>query len=149
MHVSNDVEQSTYSPSAYVTNLHHYRPEGQVVVHAITGPVPFGCDNSGPGTGYDVAVTKTGGAFISTCDKIEDQMATLYGRVLNQRGPTPGTLPLTKDPVERTIQVTVDETPVHSDAWTWEPQRRRIVVDVLPPAGSVLSARYVPQPVCD
>ena len=37
-------------------------------ISAVAGPVPGGCDDASPGTGYAEAVDYTGGVFLSVCD---------------------------------------------------------------------------------
>ena len=63
--VSDEPEQSMESWDHYVDLLLDIDPE--VVINAVAGPVPDGCETATPGTGYQEAVTATGGVFISIC----------------------------------------------------------------------------------
>lgn len=118
---------------------------GRLLNSAIVGPPPEeACVESWEGTRYAYLVEATGGILGSICEEdyssILERMGLAVSGVLT-------TFQLSRNPVEDTIEVSVDEDKVERDAvdgWTFDAENRmlRFDGDYVPPRGSTISVSY-------
>ncbi len=116
-----------------------------VRVSAIAGPVPAGSCDAAPGTGYDEAVTATGGVFLSICD---DWASANNLKLLAEASINQSNFELSNNAVEETIVVTVNGTE-RSD-WSFDVDRNTVVFSGNYPAGGdVVVIKYLGVGSCD
>lgn len=109
-----------------------------VMLHAVVGPAPTGCDLAVVGTGYLDAAEWSGGATASICDTdwdaLFEDLATLAG------GEPTDTFGLEAPPEPGSVSVVVDGEPV--EGWTYDEELQAVVFDDLPTGGAVIEVAY-------
>jgi hypothetical protein len=116
VYVSDEPDQSTLSAKSYVEQIWDLKggDTDLVRLHAIAGDIPDGCATAGAGYGYDTAVSLTDGTYLSICAK--DWGA--YMAVLAEGSVADlSTFKLSRDPVEETITVYVDNLLTEEGWW--------------------------------
>lgn len=110
----------------------------KVIISAIGGPVPDGCNDADPANGYWDAVQATNGEFLSICEEWDGELSTLANISV-----TRDTFVLLGDPDPDTIEVTIDG--VLSETWAWIPAQNAVVFLSDPPfGGQEVSVTFVP-----
>lgn len=147
--VSDEREQSPNSWQYYVDVFRSLKADDDdVVMHAIAGDVPGGCDGNEAGTGHYEASLETGGVFLSICD--DDFGANLQaiaeGSVSENRS-----FALTLEPVPETIEVEVNSV-LTTEGWEYsgydEGNRVQFNNNSIPEPGSTIEITYVIKPDC-
>ena len=116
-----------------------------VRVSAIAGPVPNGCGDASPATGYAEAVAATGGVFLSICD---DWASANNLKLLAEASVNQSNFELSNNAVESTILVTVNG----SERWDWtfDTARNTVVFDGdFPAGGDQVVIKYMGVGACD
>lgn len=117
-----------------------------VVLNAVVGPVPDGCEAADPGFGYAEAAEWSGGMTESICDPD-------WGNVFEDLGslaadePT-DTFPLEAPPADGSVEVLVDGEVV-TDGWTYDAETQAVVFDENPEGGVIIEIRYIISPDCE
>ena len=144
--VSDEEEQSPNSWEYYVELFQGLKnDDDDVIIHAIAGDVPDGCDTNGPGTGHYEATVETGGEFLSICST--DFGAHLQAIAANSLSAN-DTFTLSLAPVPETLSVEVDG--LVATAWAYDVERNAVVFDAgsLPAGGLDVMITYEIQPEC-
>ena len=115
----------------------------RVVAHAVAGDYPGGCTTNGgasEGTDYYTVVTYLNGVFLSIC---EDDWGTPLETLANE-SILKSSFTLSRDPIEITIEVTVDG--VSTTDWTYDASSNAITFDesAVPEAGESIYVSYSP-----
>ncbi len=144
--VSDEPEQSYGSWSSYVDRMIAAKGTASMVrVSAIAGPVGrSSCADQG--TGYDEAVTATGGVFLDICSTwaTSANLALLAEASVSQ-----DTYALSLEPVPSTIEVFVNGSPVTS-GWTYDSSTNEVVFNTGVPAdGDSVDIEYSLPGTCD
>lgn len=141
IYVSDEPDHSsTVTPSDVSSHLLSLKSSSDLVVaHAVAGDYPGGCSSNGGaqfGDGYYDVVTDLGGTFVSICaSDFGIQLDTLARESL-----TLNTFPLSDNPIEDTIEVTVDGMSITD--WTYDSSANSITVSSAPPEGSSIDITY-------
>ena len=116
-----------------------------VTISAVASPVPDGCEEYLPGTGYDQAVAETGGVFLSIC---EDWANAVAFRSLSEASINRTRYLLQAPPLESTIQVTVEGTATQS--WSYDSSNQVLELDEpLPVRGETVRIEYETSITCE
>jgi Abnormal spindle-like microcephaly-assoc'd, ASPM-SPD-2-Hydin len=143
--LNSDVEQSVGSPATYLAEFQSYKNDpADVLVHAISGPEPRGCNENGlfaePSGALEEAASLSGGSFMSWCDDWSDSMSTLAEAALSgiQRFELDGT------PDPDTIEVKIDDVTL-SSGWSYNSTYNRIEFEdaTWPDLGSEVRISYL------
>ena len=127
--VSDEPEQSPDGWDKMLVAIQALVPD--VVVSAIAGDYPDGCDTAEPGAGYYEAVQATGGVFHSICDADWSPHLESISEVSTQiDGEITDTFALADYPDPQTITVEVNGEQV--TGWTYDAASNSIVFDVRP-----------------
>jgi hypothetical protein len=144
-------DDSDASPSAWADYLSWFEylkdQEEDLVVHAIAGDWPTGCDDADAVNNVYEMTVATGGMYLSICEADWDsQMASLADGSVSALD----RFDLSSWPVPDTIVVRVDGTPVTS-GWVFDETEGAIVFDAasIPAGGSTVEAEYVDAGDCD
>lgn len=142
--INSDMEQSTGVWSVFVAEYQAYKEDPEdIVVHAIGGDVPRGCNGAGgfgePFEPFYNAAAATGGAFLSVCEEdwtthLTDLAAAVIG--------SEQVFELTGDPAEWSIEVWIDGAPT-TYGWTYDATLHQILFedDQLP--GTEIRVDYI------
>jgi len=136
--IGNDLEQS---PVHYVTFLNDCGAlkEG-VVVHAIGGPWPEGCEDATPYAGFYEATLETGGVFLDYCEPSwRDHMETL---ALGSLGGNQSTFTLSTVPTTSSLEVVVDGS-AQQTGWSYNAALNAVVFDRPLERGAAVQLRYL------
>lgn len=127
--VSDEPEQSPDGWEATLTAIQERVPD--VIVSAIAGDYPSGCDTAEAGAGYYEAVEATGGVFHSICDADWSPHLESISEVSTQiDGEITDTFALSDYPDPQTITVEVDGELVED--WSYDAASNAIVFAVRP-----------------
>lgn len=139
--VSDEREQSAETPDALVSQMQSVAP--RLVVSAVAGDMPAGCETADPGTGYDEAVALTGGAFLSICgawgSHVEDLAAVSLDNAYR--------FGLVGVPVAETITVTVEGAEIPS-GWSYDEANNELVMAAPLPIGALVVVTYAESTDC-
>lgn len=148
VYLSDRPDQSVRAWSYYVEQFQNLKADpGDVVVSAMAGDLPDGCEEAEPGAGYYEATTATGGRFLSICttdwNKALEDLAVVSS-------PIKPSFELTVRPVPQTVRVRVDGVSVLT-GWAYDLAANAVVFDEgsVPVGGSQIEVRYERQPECD
>lgn len=130
---SDEQDQSAWGWELALDRALGVRPD--LVVHAVTGPVPDGCETAEPGLGHVDAAWKTGGGSYSICDRWTGILEDL-GREL---GSERRRWRLSK-PALGALEVRIDGVP--TQAFTYEPASQGLELATAPGPGSLITVRY-------
>ena len=111
-----------------------------VIVNAVVGPVPDGCETAEPGAGYAEAAAWSGGVVDSVCDPDWGSVFEDLGSLAADE-PT-DTFELEAPPEEDSVEVLVDGEGV-TEGWNYDPVLQAVVFDTLPDGGAIIEIRYV------
>jgi len=111
-----------------------------VVVNAVVGPVPDGCDAADPGYGYVDATEWSGGVTESVCDPDWSDVFEDLGSLAADE-PT-DTFPLEAPPEDDSIEVLVDGETT-TEGWSYDADQQAVVFDEDPEGGVIIEIRYV------
>lgn len=154
VHLADRDDTSSLSVAEHLAVLGRHRRDDRFMVHAIVGEPPHGCASALPGQRYAESATRTGGAIASLCGPMKEAVDRIADHALAFRGVTVGSdgrMPLSQQPVEATLEVTLAGVPVPSDAWRYEPdgQAIRLLPEVVRTPGAAVEVTYVVQPTCE
>jgi hypothetical protein len=116
-----------------------------VIVNAVVGPVPDGCETAEPGAGYAEAAAWAGGVVDSVCDPDWVSVFEDLGSLAADE-PT-DTFPLEAPPVDDSVVVLMDGEEV-TEGWTFDPDLQAVVFDEMPDGGTIIEIRYVISSEC-
>jgi hypothetical protein len=116
-----------------------------VIISAVVGPVPDGCETARPGAGYTEAADWAGGVLETVCDPDWEEVFQDLGS-LAADAPT-DTFVLDAPPAEGSVEVLVNGLVVET-GWVWDADAQAVVFDVMPAAGAIIEVRYVISPDC-
>jgi len=147
--VSDEREQSPNGWEYYVALFQALKADNDdVIMHAIAGDMPAGCDTNEAGTGHYEATLETGGEFLSICST--DFGAHLQAIALASISAN-DTFELSMAPDPASISVAIDKTPV-SVGWYYSgyDDGNYISFDegYIPAAGSTVEIAYLVKPDC-
>ena len=138
---------STLTPTDYSAQLQSLKSSSDLVVaHAVAGDHPSGCSTNGGaqfGDGYYDVVDDLGGTFMSIC--AADWSVTMD--TLARESMSMLSFALTDDPIEDTIEVSVDG--VISSDWSYDVSLNSIVFSTAPGDGSSIDVTYAVWAMCD
>ena len=117
-----------------------------VVLNAVVGPVPDGCDGADPGFGYAEAAEWSGGMVESICDPDWGDVFEDLGSLAADE-PT-DTFPLEAPPEPDSVEVLVDGEPM-TDGWTYDTEAQAVVFDENPEGGVIIEIRYIISSTCE
>lgn len=143
--VSDEPEQSPFGWVTMVPEIQGLAPN--VVIDAIVGDYPEGCETAYPGEGYVEAAAMTGGASLSICSPdwgaYFDAIATITTTGITD------TFVLANHPDPSTLAVTVDGTPTTD--WTYDEALNAVVFnpDAIPAANAYITVVYRLDANCD
>ena len=154
--VSDEPDQSALTPESYVDYFDTLKDADPdlVRIHAIAGHIPdVTCATcASPGFGYDTAVALTLGSYFDICaDDWSDLMRVLADQ---SHVGTPGTVvQLSGDPVDHTIEVSVDGLP-WGGGWTYTGRiadggTNEVAFFDRVPAPAVVEVKYTVTSTCD
>jgi hypothetical protein len=114
--ISDEPEQSPHAYSHYVALFQSMKSDSDdVVIHAVGGDYPHGCDDATAYIGAYEASVATGGLFLSICTaSFGDYLGALAGGSADERR----TFELTAPAVPETLQVSIDGVPAES-GWVY------------------------------
>jgi len=137
--ISDEPEQSVNSWSFYVTSFQAYHDDpDDVVVHAVGGDYPYGCEDADAYTGFYEATVATGGEFMSICSAWAEDLADAIAA--NQTGAYRILLPAA--PIPGSIEVIVNGTTL-DDGWIWSEDGGVTFDELTEPAdGDVIEVTY-------
>jgi hypothetical protein len=110
-----------------------------VIINAVVGPVPDGCETAEPGAGYADAADWSGGVVESVCDPDWVDVFEDLGSLAADE-PT-DTFPLEAPPEGDEVVVLVDGETV-TEGWTYSPDDQAVVFDEMPEGGAIIEIRY-------
>jgi hypothetical protein len=148
--ISDEPEQSpSYAGTTWRDNLDRMRAvkrrSSQLVVSAVAGPVPEGCEGAEPGEGYVDIAAQSGGSFLSICEDWSDPAAL---GVLVGAGSISDTWVLTEPALVDTVSVWVDD--IAHPSWVLDVDRNAVVLTSdLPHNGQELRIDYETTGACD
>lgn len=117
-----------------------------VVINAVVGPVPDGCETAEPGAGYAEATEWAGGVLESVCDP---DWGAVFEDLGSLAADTPtDTFPLEAPPEDGSVEVLVDGEPA-SDGWTYDAEQQAVVFDEQPEGGAIVEVRYIISSDCE
>jgi hypothetical protein len=116
-----------------------------VIVNAVVGPVPDGCETAEPGAGYAEAAAWAGGVVDSVCDPDWVSVFEDLGSLAADE-PT-DTFPLEAPPEDDSVVVLMDGEEV-TEGWTFDPDLQAVVFDEMPDGGTIIEIRYVISSEC-
>tara|TARA_Y100000310_G_scaffold314685_1_gene364306 strand:+ start:1196 stop:2854 length:1659 start_codon:yes stop_codon:yes gene_type:complete len=138
---------ASMTPADYSTHLQSLKSSPELVVaHAVAGDYPSGCTTNGSaqfGDGYYDVVNNLGGTFMSIC--AEDWSVTMD--TLARDSMALSSFNLTGDPIEDTIEITVDG--VLDTSWTYDNILNAVMFTAAPPDQSAIEVTYAIWAVCD
>jgi hypothetical protein len=154
--VSDGVDQSALAPDDYVEYLWTLKSDvGLVRVDVVAGAVPGppSCATcSSPGYGYDQAQELTDGSFYDVCAADWDTVFTAIAQHADTFGRS---LPLSQDPLEDTIEVSVDGV-VTVAGWTYTGRESEGGTNAVafqeesrPALGATIEVRYTVAVACE
>ncbi len=120
--VSNEADASPKSYDLYLSGMHNLRPDGKVLVHAIGGPSPEGCEGADYYSGFYEATSDSGGAFYSICDSMRDSLESLASYIGAQKL----RFDLLSTPVEATLSVSI--AGVSSSQWSYDASANAVLL---------------------
>jgi len=136
--IGNDLEQSPVHYVAFLNSCGALK-EG-VVVHAIGGPWPEGCEDATPYAGFYEATLETGGVFLDYCEPSwRDHMETL---ALGSLGGNQSTFTLSAAPTASTLEVVVDGA-ARRTGWSYNAALNAVVFDRPLERGAAVQLRYL------
>lgn len=149
--INSDTEQSSGNSTSYLNQYRAHKSDpSDIVVHAIGGDVPRGC-NGGAGSAepfelFYLAAIESGGTFLSICDP--DYVAHMEKLALGMIG-EPSGFQLTGNPAAATIHVFVDGFE-EVDGWSFDPTTNLVTFDAdhYPSVGSELRIDYLMATEC-
>lgn len=144
--VSDEPEQSTGSYTSYVNRMIAAKGSSSLVrISAIAGPVGrSSCADQG--TGYDDAVTATGGVFLDICSTWSSS-ANLA--LLAEASVSQDTYELSQEPVPSTVEVSVNGTPV-TTGWSYDSATNTVIFSSgVPEGGDTVDIAYSLPGTCD
>ncbi len=146
MGVSDVQEDSVQDWPYYVSLFHSYKASpADLVVDAMGGDHPSGCDSATAYTSMYEATVATGGEFISICD---EDWGDGFGSLAALMAPGRRHFPLTALPVDDTIAVEVNG--LSSTHWTYYAENNELFFaqDRTPEPGDTVEITYALQPEC-
>ena len=151
VYVSDEPDYSSYSSSMsfadYSTHLLSLKSSSALVVaHAVAGDYPSGCSANGGaqfGNGYHDVVTDLGGTYMSIC--ADDWNVTMD--TLAQESLVRFSFGLTGDPIEDSIEVTVDGT--IETGWVYDTSANSVVFNSAPSETAVINITYANWGTCE
>lgn len=150
IHVSDEPEQSVNTWTFYVNQLLEMKDDpNKVIINAVAGDYPSGCESASPGTGYYEAALATDGLFLSICST--DWSAHLTQIAQKAAATRPRiTLEVTQLPVPETIEMRVDGIK-KTTGWVYDPAINSVVFDMdhRPSLGSTVEIKYHLMPDCE
>lgn len=146
--VNNDLEQSPRDYYSYVLAYRAFKQRTEdIVVSAIGGDPPWGCQGSDPFTAFFDAAELTGGVFLSICETdwtghMESLAESLVGIQRSYE--------LEGVPQRSSIQVWEDDS-LRTSGWAYDPRENTVVFDEgeEPAPGSTLRVHYLYVVRCD
>jgi len=145
--VSDEDDSSTYDVDTYVRafqDLKSTLPRGSVILSAIGGDTPGGCDSQGeiayPGWRYEQAVALTDGLFASICDDDFQGVVEDIGRRTSRQLDT-FYLEEERFPLANTLEVWIDSV-ILEDGWHYSHEEHAILFETPPPPGAQITVRY-------
>ncbi|MBO86825.1 MAG: hypothetical protein CL927_15850 [Deltaproteobacteria bacterium] len=142
--VADEADQSEGGWLPHVYDMTEAAPG--VIVNAVVGPVPDGCETAEPGAGYAEAATWSGGVTDSVCDPDWVRVFEDLGSLAADE-PT-DTFPLEAPPEGGAVEVLVDGVAT-TDGWTYDPDLQAVVFDEMPPGGTIIEIRYIISSACE
>ena len=142
--VADEADQSEGGWLPHVYDMTEAAPG--VIVNAVVGPVPDGCETAEPGTGYADAVRWSGGVSDSVCDPDWVNLFEDLGGLA--AGEPTDTFPLEAPPEDGSLVVLVDGVPT-TDGWTYEPDLQAVVFDEMPAGGTIIDLQYIISSECE
>jgi len=113
-------------------------------ISAVAGPVPDGCDDASPGTGYADAVDYTGGVFLSVCD---DWYSMSSLELLAEASVSQRRFELEKPAIESSIAVDINGA-FRTD-WTYDAAGNAVVIlGGAPTSGDRVEIDYLSEEAC-
>jgi len=145
-----DQADDSGSWSRYVAGWWGLRSDpDQLVVHAIAGEYPSGCDTADAGAGFYEATVATGGTFQSICDLDGDAAwRAALASVARHSTHTPDSVSLTDLPVPPSLEVKIDSVRVNV-GWEYDVSSNRVEFDEPPEPGSTIEVFYERLPACE
>lgn len=138
--VSDEPEQSSGNFTDWVPRFTALAPTASVT--AIAGPVPAGCEEAEPGTGYYEASVASHGAFLDIC---QEDWSSYFETIasLSATGQV-DTFYLSSQPDPATIEVTVTGITAADAEWDYDGDANAIVFDgaALPAPGAHIVVDY-------
>ncbi len=116
-----------------------------VILNAVVGPVPDGCESAAAGTGYVDAAEWAGGVVESICDPDWPAVFADLGDLAG--GEPTDTFPLEAPPAPGSVSVLVDGEP--ATGWTYDEDLQAVVFDEMPEGGVVIDILYVISSSCE
>jgi len=116
-----------------------------VIINAVVGPVPDGCETAEPGAGYADAAEWAGGVLETVCDPDWVNVFEDLGSLAADE-PT-DTFPLDAPPEDDTVEVLVDGEVV-TDGWTYDEAAQAVVFEEQPEGGAIIEVRYIISSEC-
>jgi hypothetical protein len=116
--------------------------DSKVAVHVVGSPPPLGCDPAKePGVGLDYVVEATDGIFLSICDT---DWGPGLASIAAASVPDLKVFHLSDDPVEDTIEVTVDGVEVDAGTlWFYDASENAVVFHEVPEPDSIVEVDYI------
>ena len=148
LNISSTADGSPNAWSYYVSLFQSLKTNpDEVVLSAIAGDYPSGCETATAGTGYYSATVATGGAFRSIC--ASDWSKGLVDRMASYRT-RPRRFELSGQPVPQNITVTIDGVQ-RLTGWEYHISANSIVFEAefAPLPGSKVEITYDKLPWCD
>lgn len=145
VHVSDEPDQSDCTWDDCIADMEQHADA--LLINAVAGPYPDGCETAAAGEGYYQAVLATGGTYLNICDSEWDVFVVKL--VQNALEAPRRNFTLDGDPDPDTIEVRVNE--VVDDRWEWDAQANAVVFlqEAMPPKGGVISVTYATAVECD
>ncbi len=135
--VSNDLEQSAMNYVSFLQSCGELSDD--LVMHAVGGPYPEGCEHADPYAGVYEATVETGGVFLSFCE--EDWSGHLETLALASLGGGQATFVLSAAPVVSSLAVSVDGAAVAA-GWTYSEALGAVVFERALAVGTRVSVGY-------
>lgn len=144
--LSDEPDQSDDPWQDYVARMRAVDPH--VVVSAIVGPAPDGCETAYPGLGYHDAAAATGGATVSLCAADWGPFLSLQAELV--RGNPRTAFPLSEPAGPGVAFVAIDGEPVES-GWALDRVAQALVFEphAMPGPGASITVEYPRAAVCD
>lgn len=139
--ISDEADHSAWGWQIHLREAQSVRPD--VVVHAITGPVPDGCAGADPGEGHVDAAWDTGGSTTSICGDWRDSLRALAEGIQSDRR----AWRLSHRAIADTIEITVDGA--LTTAWRFDAAVNGIELDEPPAPGAAITVAYQTDTPCE